>query len=163
MSVGAAIALGAVIGLVLGILVSVTTDVPLAPEAGVVLGALIGWLSHRGAGLGNDSLTSEPRPERVLLSHGSERLWFRPKTPASDDKQAPRVSPPSLSQIAQRSSQLVLGSDCRVSSKAGVGRRHRSLPLPHRCGSEEEVETAGLAVRAPTALPRWLVARRLGR
>ena len=39
---------GAVIGLVLGILVSVTTDVPLAPEAGLVLGALVGWwLSRR--------------------------------------------------------------------------------------------------------------------
>jgi hypothetical protein len=48
MSVGVAIALGAVIGLALGILVSVTTDVPLAPEAGLVLGALVGWLSRRG-------------------------------------------------------------------------------------------------------------------
>jgi hypothetical protein len=38
---------GAVIGLALGILVSVTTDVPLAPEVGLVLGALIGWLSRR--------------------------------------------------------------------------------------------------------------------
>jgi hypothetical protein len=39
---------GAVIGLALGILVSVTTDVPLAPEAGLVLGALIGLgLSRR--------------------------------------------------------------------------------------------------------------------
>jgi hypothetical protein len=47
MSVGAAIAIGAVAGLALGILVSVTTDVPLAPEAGVVLGAFVGWLSHR--------------------------------------------------------------------------------------------------------------------
>jgi hypothetical protein len=47
MSVGAAIALGAVTGLALGILVSVTTDLPLAPEAGLVLGALIGWLSRR--------------------------------------------------------------------------------------------------------------------
>ena len=47
MRLGAAIALGAVIGLALGILVSVTTDLPLAPEAGVVLGALIGWLSRR--------------------------------------------------------------------------------------------------------------------
>jgi hypothetical protein len=50
MSVGAAVAVGAVIGLALGILVSVTTDVPLAPEAGVVLGALIGWLSRRDRG-----------------------------------------------------------------------------------------------------------------
>jgi hypothetical protein len=47
MSVGVAVALGGVIGLALGILVSVTTDVPLAPEAGVVLGAIIGWLSRR--------------------------------------------------------------------------------------------------------------------
>ena len=47
MTVGAAIALGAAIGLVLGILVAVTTDVPLAPEGGLVLGALAGWLSRR--------------------------------------------------------------------------------------------------------------------
>jgi hypothetical protein len=47
MSIGAAIALGAVLGLALGIVVSVTTDVPLAPEAGLVLGALVGWLSRR--------------------------------------------------------------------------------------------------------------------
>jgi hypothetical protein len=46
-SVGAAIAVGAVLGLALGIVVSVTTDVPLAPEAGLVLGALLGWLSRR--------------------------------------------------------------------------------------------------------------------
>ena len=47
MTVGAAIALGAAIGLVLGILVAVTTDVPLAPEGGLALGALAGWLSRR--------------------------------------------------------------------------------------------------------------------
>jgi len=47
MSVGAAIGLGALVGLVLGIVVSVTTDVPLAPEAGLLLGGLIGWLSRR--------------------------------------------------------------------------------------------------------------------
>lgn len=46
-SIGAAIAVGAVIGLALGILVSVTTDVPLAPEAGLLLGALVGWLLRR--------------------------------------------------------------------------------------------------------------------
>jgi hypothetical protein len=34
------------LGLALGILVSVTTDLPLAPEAGLLLGALIGWLSR---------------------------------------------------------------------------------------------------------------------
>jgi hypothetical protein len=38
---------GAVIGLALGVLVSVTTDVPLAPEAGLVFGALVGWLGPR--------------------------------------------------------------------------------------------------------------------
>jgi hypothetical protein len=46
-SVGAAIALGAVLGLALGIVVSVSTDVPFAPEIGLVLGALIGWLCRR--------------------------------------------------------------------------------------------------------------------
>lgn len=44
---GAAIAVGAGIGLALGIIVSLTTDVPLAPEAGLALGALIGWLARR--------------------------------------------------------------------------------------------------------------------
>jgi len=39
--------IGAVVGLALGILVSVTTDVPFAPEIGLVLGGLLGWLSHR--------------------------------------------------------------------------------------------------------------------
>jgi hypothetical protein len=38
---------GAVIGLAVGILVSATTDVPFAPEVGLVLGALLGWLSRR--------------------------------------------------------------------------------------------------------------------
>ena len=41
------VGVGALIGVVLGILVSVTTDVPLAPEVGVILGALVGWLFHR--------------------------------------------------------------------------------------------------------------------
>jgi hypothetical protein len=50
MSVGAAIALGAVTGLALGVLVSVTTDVPLAPELGLGLGALVGWLARRDRG-----------------------------------------------------------------------------------------------------------------
>jgi hypothetical protein len=48
MSVGAAIAVGAIVGLALGIVVSVITDLPLAPEAGLVLGAIVGWLSRRG-------------------------------------------------------------------------------------------------------------------
>jgi membrane associated rhomboid family serine protease len=38
---------GAVIGLALGIVVSLTTDVPLAPEAGLVIGLLGGWLARR--------------------------------------------------------------------------------------------------------------------
>jgi hypothetical protein len=38
---------GAVVGLALGILVSATTDVPVAPEVGLVLGALVGWLLRR--------------------------------------------------------------------------------------------------------------------
>jgi hypothetical protein len=38
---------GAVIGLALGILLSVTTNVPFAPEVGLVLGGLLGWLSRR--------------------------------------------------------------------------------------------------------------------
>jgi hypothetical protein len=41
------VVVGAVIGLVLGILVSVSTDVRLAPEAGLVLGALVGWFLRR--------------------------------------------------------------------------------------------------------------------
>jgi uncharacterized membrane protein len=47
MSIGAAIAIGAVTGLAIGILVSLTTDVLLAPELGLVLGALAGWLLRR--------------------------------------------------------------------------------------------------------------------
>jgi hypothetical protein len=50
MSVGAAIAVGAAAGLALGIVVSVLTDVPLAPEAGLALGALAGWLGRRDNG-----------------------------------------------------------------------------------------------------------------
>jgi hypothetical protein len=46
-SVGAAIAVGAVLGLALGIAVSVATDLPFAPEGGLVLGALVGWLLRR--------------------------------------------------------------------------------------------------------------------
>jgi hypothetical protein len=38
---------GAVIGVALGVPVSMTTDVPLAIEGGLVLGALAGWLLHR--------------------------------------------------------------------------------------------------------------------
>lgn len=41
------VTVGAVSGLALGVLVSVTADVPLAIEVGLVLGALVGWLSRR--------------------------------------------------------------------------------------------------------------------
>jgi len=34
---------GPAVGVAIGILVSVTTDVPFAPEAGLLLGALAGW------------------------------------------------------------------------------------------------------------------------
>ena len=44
---GVAIVIGALVGLALGILVSVTTDLPLAPEVGLLLGVLVGWLSQR--------------------------------------------------------------------------------------------------------------------
>jgi hypothetical protein len=38
---------GAAIGFALGILVSIATEIPLAPEAGLVLGALAGWLARK--------------------------------------------------------------------------------------------------------------------
>jgi hypothetical protein len=47
MSIGAAVALGAIAGAAVGILVSLATDIPLAPEAGLVLGGLVGWLTGR--------------------------------------------------------------------------------------------------------------------
>jgi hypothetical protein len=47
MSVGAAVAVGAVLGLLLGIVVGVASDLPFAPEGGLVLGALLGWLWRR--------------------------------------------------------------------------------------------------------------------
>jgi hypothetical protein len=43
MSTGAAIAVGGGVGLVIGVLVSLATDLPLAPEVGLLLGLLGGW------------------------------------------------------------------------------------------------------------------------
>ena len=47
MSTGAAIAVGGGVGLVIGVLIAVATDLPLAPEAGLVVGLLAGWLVRR--------------------------------------------------------------------------------------------------------------------
>ena len=49
MSTGAAIGVGAVAGLIVGIVVSVTTDLPLAPEAGLALGAPGGLARRAGS------------------------------------------------------------------------------------------------------------------
>jgi hypothetical protein len=38
---------GGVVGLGLGIVVSVTTDVPFAPEIGLVVGLAAGWFARR--------------------------------------------------------------------------------------------------------------------
>jgi hypothetical protein len=38
---------GAVVGIALGIVVSVVTDIPFAPEGGLALGLLAGWLVSR--------------------------------------------------------------------------------------------------------------------
>jgi hypothetical protein len=42
------VVLDAAVGLALGILVSVTTDVPFAPEIGLLVGGLVGWFSAAG-------------------------------------------------------------------------------------------------------------------
>ena len=39
------VGVGLAVGLALGILVSLASDVPFAPEAGLLLGAVVGWLS----------------------------------------------------------------------------------------------------------------------
>jgi hypothetical protein len=41
------VVIGAMIGLGLGVGVSITTDIPLAPEAGLLIGSLVGWLLRR--------------------------------------------------------------------------------------------------------------------
>ena len=47
MSTGLAIAVGAVFGLAVGLLVSLATELPLAPEVGLVAGGLLAWLWRR--------------------------------------------------------------------------------------------------------------------
>jgi hypothetical protein len=46
-SAGATAVVGGAVGLVIGTIVAVTTDLPLAPEVGVALGALAGWFTRR--------------------------------------------------------------------------------------------------------------------
>ena len=38
---------GGAVGLVIGVVVSITTDVPFAPEVGLAVGLLFGWVSSR--------------------------------------------------------------------------------------------------------------------
>ena len=45
MSTGGAIPIGFITGVALGVVVSLATDLPLAPEVGALLGVLGGWLS----------------------------------------------------------------------------------------------------------------------
>ena len=47
MSTQAVTVAGGVVGLAAGIVVSVATELPLAPEIGLVAGALIGWSARR--------------------------------------------------------------------------------------------------------------------
>jgi hypothetical protein len=42
------VVIGAALGLLLGILVSVTAGVPFAPEVGLLLGGLVGWFAAVG-------------------------------------------------------------------------------------------------------------------
>jgi hypothetical protein len=41
---------GAAIGLALGVVVSIATDIPLAPEVGLLLGLFAAWLLRRNRG-----------------------------------------------------------------------------------------------------------------
>jgi hypothetical protein len=70
-SVAATIALGAVLGLALGIIVSVTTEVPLAPEAGLLLGGVRWTTSGSGEVCGR---------KRVDGSDPAEETHGRPRT-----------------------------------------------------------------------------------
>ena len=44
---GRGLAVGGAVGLVAGIVVSILTDIPFAPEAGLLLGLLSGWALSR--------------------------------------------------------------------------------------------------------------------
>jgi hypothetical protein len=84
---------GAAIGLVLGILVSVTTDVPLAPEIGLVLGALVGWVSRRVSTSPN-ALRYAPTAVRPRTRKESRMAGFLFKLETTDGRPA---EPPTLS------------------------------------------------------------------
>jgi hypothetical protein len=45
---------GAAIGLALGVIISLTTDVPFAPEVGLLLGLFVGWLLRRRVSSGSN-------------------------------------------------------------------------------------------------------------
>ena len=47
MSTQAVTVAGGIVGLAAGIVVSVATELPLAPEIGLVAGALVGWSTRR--------------------------------------------------------------------------------------------------------------------
>jgi hypothetical protein len=42
-----ALVVGAAIGLALGVVVSIATDIPLAPEVGLLIGVFVAWLLLR--------------------------------------------------------------------------------------------------------------------
>ena len=47
MKPGSKLALGAVIGLAFGVVVGIATDLPFAPEIGLLVGGLAGWAAGR--------------------------------------------------------------------------------------------------------------------
>jgi hypothetical protein len=44
---GMVLVVGAAIGLALGVVVSIATDIPLAPEVGLLIGLFVAWLLRR--------------------------------------------------------------------------------------------------------------------
>jgi hypothetical protein len=68
------VVMGAALGLVLGILVSVTAGIPFAPEGGLLLGGLVGWFA--AAGLRRSPAAALPQAFRLLsgaLTWGIQR------------------------------------------------------------------------------------------
>ena len=100
--IGAAIGLGAVIGLALGIVVSVTTDVPLAPEAGLVLGALLARLSRAGAD------RAHARPGARRPRHGTSLVPLRPRPYLRRGQIQPLRLPDAFTALAGRMTNTLL-------------------------------------------------------